>query len=183
MIRPWREIQSRIEYQTRIFTLKIRRMLSPRNGLEHDFYVLETADWVNVIPLTADNRVVMVRQYRAAADEITLEIPGGLIESGQTPEESARRELLEETGHACEELVSLGRVRPNPAILENTCHFFLARGAEQVAELNQDEAEDIEVVKVGLDEIPGMIAEGRIDHSLVVAAFYRFFSREGRSAG
>ena len=175
MIRPWSEIRTRVEAQNPLFTLKTRTLVSPRTGKEHDFYVLEAGGWVNIIPLTPKGEVVMVRQFRHATGEITLEIPGGLIEEGQSPEQAAARELLEETGCSCSSLSLLGRIRPNPAILDNWCHLFLAQGVIETADRELDEAEDLEVVRVGLDRVPEMIARGEIDHSLVVAAFFYYF--------
>jgi len=149
--------------------------MSPRTNEPHDFYVLESSDWVNVIPLTADERVVLIRQYRHGIQEITLEIPGGIIENRDTPEEAARRELMEETGYRDSEMISLGVVHPNPAFLNNRCHTFLAKDVSRIGDQHQDEKEDIEVLLKPIHEIPGLIREGWITHSLVLAAFYRFY--------
>jgi 8-oxo-dGTP pyrophosphatase MutT (NUDIX family) len=116
----------------------------------------------------------MVQQYRHGTRSVTLEIPGGLIDPNDSPEEAARRELLEETGYRGESLISLGAVHPNPAIQNNLCHTFLARNVYRASKQNQDEREDIEVVVMPLLEIPRLIREGTITHSLVIVAFYRF---------
>ncbi|MEW6265963.1 MAG: NUDIX hydrolase [Thermodesulfobacteriota bacterium] len=171
MIRPWPLKQSRIEVQNRIFTLCTKTAVSPLTGREHDFYILEAGDWVNVLPLTKDDQVLLVRQFRHGTREVTLEIPGGLIEPGQTPEQAAARELLEETGHAGR-LSLLGRIRPNPAILNNWCYAFLARDVEETEAKHLDESEDLELVKVPLEQVPALIARGVIDHALVLSAFF-----------
>jgi len=149
--------------------------MSPRTNQAHDFYILESSDWVNVIPMTADERVVLIRQYRHGIQEITLEIPGGIVENRDTPEQAARRELMEETGYRESDMVSLGVVHPNPAFLNNRCHTFLARDVVRMGDQLQDEKEDIEVLLKPIDDIPGLIREGLITHSLVLAAFYRYY--------
>ena len=172
MIRPWSEVHSRVVSENRIFTLKKKTARSPRTGGDHDFFLLEAGGWVNIIPVTSSGEVLLVRQYRHGSDEITLEIPGGLIDDGQTPEEAAARELREETGYRAAEMIALGRVRPNPAFLDNWCYMFLARDVVRVGDIEQDDGEDLELVRRPLSEIPNMIARGDINHSLVITAFY-----------
>jgi ADP-ribose pyrophosphatase len=173
--KPWKLISSRRDASFRIFDLRTDRARSPRTGGVYEFYILESPDWVNVIPVTPNKEVVLIRQYRHGTKEVTLEIPGGIVESQDTPENAARRELLEETGFAESQLVPLGIVHPNPAFLNNRCHTYLARDVTRVKNQEQDEKEDIEVLLRPLDEIPRLIREGEITHSLVVAAFYRFY--------
>lgn len=174
MIHPWKITKSEVTAQTSIFTLKTLNAHSPGNQRSHKFYVLEAGDWVNVIPITADGRVIMVRQYRHGTGEVTLEIPGGLIDPGQTPIQSAKRELLEETGFSGGDWELLGRTRPNPAFLNNWCYCYLARDVVRTAEQDLDEAEELEVVTADLKDVPGLIARGEIDHSLVLSAFFYF---------
>jgi len=91
MIKPWPRIRSRSVGSFRVFSIRADTTVSPRTGVEHDFYVIETQDWVNIIPLTSDRRVVMVRQYRHGSGGVTLEIPGGLVDPGDTPKSAAAR--------------------------------------------------------------------------------------------
>lgn len=174
-LKPWSLISSLKNNSFRIFDLRIDRARSPRTHETHDFYVLESSDWVNVIPLTSDDQVVLIRQYRHGIRQITLEIPGGIVEGGDTPESAARRELREETGFRESEMIPLGRVHPNPAFLNNHCYTFVAKDVTSAGAQLQDDKEDIEVLLRPVDEIPGLIREGRITHSLVLAAFYRFY--------
>lgn len=180
LLKPWELLSSEIKADYRIFRLRVDRSRSPRTGEAHDFFVLESSDWVNVIPLTSEGQVVLVKQWRHATRSFTLEVPGGLLEPSDSPEEAARRELLEETGFAASKMSYLGFVEPNPAFLNNRCHTFLARDVQRVSELNQDEKEDIEVLLRPMEEIPRLIREGAISHSLVVAAFYRLFMEKER---
>jgi ADP-ribose pyrophosphatase len=175
MIKPWPRIRSQSVQSFRIFSIRTDTTLSPRTGTEHDFYVIETQDWVNIIPLTADHRVVMVRQYRHGSREVTLEIPGGLVDPGDTPEGAAARELLEETGYQAEEVVKIGMSNPNPAIFNNHCHTFMARNVTKVRDPMPDQTEDIEVVLIPLVDIPELIRKGKVDHAIVISAFYWYF--------
>ena len=172
MVKPWKRIRSQTNQTYRIFSIRTDTTLSPRTGAEHEFYVIESGDWVNVIPITADEQVVMIRQYRHGSGEITLEIPGGLVEPGDTPEKAASRELLEETGYQAEEWKKIGVVNPNSAIFSNRCHTFFARNLTKVGNPTLDQTEDIDVVLLPLSDIPRLIRNGVIDHALVIAAFY-----------
>ena len=172
MIKPWPRIRSHPSQSYRVFSIRTDTTLSPRTGREHDFYIIESGNWVNVIPLTSDHQVVMIRQYRHGSREITLEIPGGLVDPGDTPEEAAARELLEETGYQAKTLEEIGVVSPNPAIFNNRCYTFLAQRIEKVGPPRFDQTEDIEVVLIPLADIPNLILEGEIDHAMVITAFY-----------
>jgi 8-oxo-dGTP pyrophosphatase MutT (NUDIX family) len=174
-LKPWKLISSQTSKSLPIFDLRTDRAQSPRTRKDHNFYILESRDWVNVIPLTSDNDVVLVRQYRHGTRTITLEIPGGVIEGNDSPEETAMRELREETGYHGSDIQLLGHMHPNPAFLNNICYTYLARDVTIVGEQEQDEKEDIEVVLKPVEEIPRLIRERQITHSLILAAFYRFF--------
>ncbi|RPI79887.1 MAG: NUDIX hydrolase [Desulfobacteraceae bacterium] len=172
-LKPWKLIDSRIEKKFPIFDLRVDRAQSPRTGREHDFFILESADWVNVIPVTPEKEVVLIRQYRHGLREITLEIPGGILEPGDSPAAAARRELSEETGYEGGTWSALDYVSPNPAFLNNRCYTFLAEDVVLKRGQEQDDKEDIEITLEPLQQIPRLIREGRIRHSLIVAAFYR----------
>jgi ADP-ribose pyrophosphatase len=158
--------------ELRIFDIERRLCRSPLRGSVHDFHVLVGRDWCNIVPLTDDGQVVMIRQFRAGTDEITLEVPGGLVDlEDASPLEAARRELREETGYEAASVEPIGSTHPNPAIQSNTCHSFVARGVRRVGPPCLDATEEIDVVLVPLSEIPARIAAGEITHSLVVVAF------------
>src|SRR5438132_2827350 len=122
MIEPWKKVSSKLLGDFRIFTLRSDIKISPRTGKEHDFFVLDSVHWVNVIAITPDQQLVMVEQYRHGSNTVELEIPGGMMDPDETdPVATGVRELREETGYEGEGARLLGRVHANPAILSNTC--------------------------------------------------------------
>jgi len=172
VIQPWEIKSSQRVLDCRIFQVRHDVTVNPRTGQPHDMYVLEQPNWVNVIPLTSDDHVIMVEQWRHGTRTVELETPGGLMDAGESPEQCARRELLEETGYTPENIKLLGTVNPNPAIQNNRQHYVLATGCRKVAELQLDHAEDIAVRLVPLAEIPDLIRTGKITHGIVIGGFY-----------
>jgi 8-oxo-dGTP pyrophosphatase MutT (NUDIX family) len=171
-MKPWKRIASYLIHSCGIFDLNRVRFLLPRRESPQDFYVLEAPDWINIIPLTHEGDVVMVRQYRCGTGGFTLEIPGGMCDPGEEPLASARREMREESGHDSDDIVPLGWVHPNPAIQNNRCHTFLARDARRIGDPEPDGNEEFELEMVPLEEVPDRIAAGEITHALVIAAFH-----------
>jgi len=175
MVKDWEKLNSEEIANYRIFKMRRDMRRSPRTGAEHSFFVLQSPDWVNVVALTPENQVVMIHQFRHGTERVTLEIPGGMVDPHENdPAETARRELLEETGYAAEQVIPIGTVHPNPAFLDNTCYTYLALNARWQQEPQFDGAEDIAVELVPIEEIAGMVGNGRITHALVVAAFYHY---------
>lgn len=144
------------------------------DGRQHnDYYILEYPDWSTAFALTEDNKVVMVRQYRHGLGVISTELPGGVVDKGETPEQAIARELKEETGYVFDSIEALGKVSPNPATSTNYMHMFLARGGKKVAEQKLDATEDVEVLIHTMDEFKQLLKENKIVQSLhVTTAFY-----------
>lgn len=166
----WETIESESLLDCKIFDVRRERLR--RNDTEDDFFVLTTRDWVNIIPITPTGEVVLIEQYRYGTRTVTLEIPGGIMNDGETPLESARREMIEETGYDSDDVVSIGFNEPNPAFLRNVCYSFLARQVEPMHLQKFDEHENIRVRLVPLRDVPQLIRDGTIAHSLVVVAFH-----------
>jgi len=172
VIAPWKILRSEPMLDCRIFQVRKDAVVNPRNGSQHDMFVLENPNWVNVIPLTPDEQVILVQQWRHGTRSVHLETPGGLMDERETPEECARRELREETGFEAGEIIRLGTVHPNPAIQSNLQHYIFAKDCRKVADLTLDHAEDIAVKLVPLADIPRMIQAGEITHGIVIGGFY-----------
>jgi 8-oxo-dGTP pyrophosphatase MutT (NUDIX family) len=172
----WQVVRTEVVADCRVF--KVRRDVSHdrRDSREHDFFVIEAPDWINVVPLTVDGQVILIEQYRHGSKKVTLEIPGGMVDEHESPEETAVRELLEETGYRAGAIELLGRVRPNPAIQNNWLHSFVARDCVLAQPPQPDSLEQIDVRLAALEEVPRLIAIGAIDHALVIAAFYYLFT-------
>ncbi len=167
----WRRSASQRIARCGVFDLDRVEFAPPEGGPARPFHVLSAPDWINVIPLTDDGHVVLVRQYRFGIEAETLEIPGGMCDPGESPEAAARRELREETGFDAGSLESIGWVHPNPPLQTNRCHSFIARALARGPQ-SPDPCERISVVEVRASEIPSLVRDGRITHALVLAAFH-----------
>ncbi len=172
-VKAWTRKGSEQIADCRIFTLNESLSVSPETGDDHSFYVMETADWVNVVPVTASNEIVCIRQFRHGTQEITLEIPGGMVDPGEEPVVAAARECLEETGFETKELVSLGVLRPNPAVFNNRLHTFVAPNARPAADISNTSTEQTEVQLIPMEQIADILVTGEIDHALVTSTLWR----------
>ncbi len=175
MPEPWKKISSQPLGDYRIFRLRSDRVISPRTQQAHDFFVIDCVNWVNVIALTPDRQLVMIEQYRHGSNTVELEIPGGMIDpTDADPIAAAVRELREETGYVGEHPQIIGEVYPNPAIMSNTCYTVLVDNCRCVHAVQFDHAEDLATRLVPEDQIPDLVASGKIRHSLVVVGLYCF---------
>lgn len=175
MPRPWKTLGSKLLGDFRIFTIRSDRKVSPRTQKEHDFFVIDSAHWVNVIALTPRRELVMVEQFRHGSNTVELEVPGGMIDPGDaSPILAGARELREETGYEGVNGRIIGEVWPNPAIQSNTCYTALFENCEPKHPQEWDQSEELVTRLVPLPDIPDLIASGRIRHSLVVVALCHF---------
>jgi 8-oxo-dGTP pyrophosphatase MutT (NUDIX family) len=175
----WHELENKTRFDARIFSVSERICRSPQGGTS-SFSIIETHDWAVVIPLVNTEKgkaFLMVRQWRHGAKEISLEFPGGVIESGETFLEGAARELREETGYKAGKLTQLGQMSPNPAIMANRVHFFLAEELCREGELRLDKDEYVEVEKVNVDDVIKMMGRPPYIHALMASALCFYMQR------
>ena len=150
------------------------RYRHPGRGTERDFVVIVAPDWVNVVALTRDERLVLVRQFRYGIDDFSLEIPGGVVEAGEDPVAAGVRELREETGFTGKRARLLASVHPNPAIQRNRCHLVLVEEVESREVSDWDEDEEFAVMTAPVAEVLDLARSGRITHSLVLCGLFHF---------
>ena len=168
----WKRVASEKVADCRIFRVRQDVCRRESDGFEANFFCLENPDWVNVIALTRENEVILIEQFRHGIEQITLEIPGGMVDDGEKPQMAAQRELLEETGFSSNEFILLGKSHPNPAINNNLVYHYLAVDCEKTQETSFDDHESVVTKLVSLDNVDELVAKGEITHSLVIAAFH-----------
>ena len=173
-IKEWKVLESEYLVRRPWLTARRDRLELPDGRIIPEYYVLEYPDWVNVIAITKDGQLVMERQYRHAARKISLELPCGVMEEGETPLEAAQRELLEETGFGGGQWKKLMELSPNPSAMSNTTHCFLAIGVEKIAEQHLDETEELSVLFMTKEEVKRMLNENQICQALMVAPLYKY---------
>ena len=173
------ETTSKVEvFRESLFSIVEKKCWHPDKRIRHRFFSMETPDWVNVVPITSDGRILLIKQHRLGTDEVTLETPGGIVDPGESPEAAASRELKEETGYQAERIQFMNKLAANPAIMNNHIHFYIAAGCVQTGAPTPDVAEDIAVETFRPTEITAMLGHGVISHAIVVTALLLYFSRE-----
>ena len=175
MLREWKTIGSKLVGDFRIFTIRSDEKISPRTGKHCDFFVIESVDWVNVVAVTPNDELVMVEQFRHGSNTVELEIPGGIMDEGETdPLTTGVRELREETGFEGGSARVLGWAFTNPAIMNNKSHFILVQNCVHKHACEFDHSEDLITRLVPVTDIPQLIRGGKIRHPLVIVALYHF---------
>ena len=172
MPKKWKTLATKQIFGNRIFGFREDTVKSPKTDNTHPVWVMDAPTWVNIIPITKEKKVIMIKQYRFGSQEISLEIPGGMVDAGEDALPAAIREMKEETGYDSEEVHTIGKISPNPALMSNHTYSYVAYNVEKTGDQQLDNMEDIEVLEVDLNQIPTLITNGEIDHSLVVSAFY-----------
>ena len=182
-LRPWRVLRSSPVGTYSVFEVCKLELQDAAGGSRGEAFTVRCNDWCNVVAVTDDDRLVMVWQYRFGSDALSLEIPGGVVESGEAPEQAARRELLEESGYEAATFEPLVVVQPNPAIQDNRCFTFLARGAVRTRTTQFDPQEELETALVPATRIEDLLDGGQVTHALVQGALeaYRRKRRRGEA--
>lgn len=168
--KAWRQISSECVADCKVFKVLKNRFRHP-DGREGDFFINVSADWVQVAPIIGGDSVLLVNQYRFGVDKFSWEFPGGIMEKGETPEEAAARELLEETGYKGQ-IKLIGGFSPNPAIQNNRAFFTVAKNCEKLAETHWDEHEELESKIVKISDLDDMVFSGQIHHSIAINGVY-----------
>lgn len=174
---PWKLISKEKILDTPIFDISLEKAVCPRNGKTGGFYVFNIPDWVNIVALTGNNEIVMIRQFRHGTKTYEYEIPGGLIDpEDKSPAEAGMRELFEETGYTGDSPVIIGSVHPNPALQNNLCHTVFTKNARQISHPAMEDSEDIETLLIPVEQVWKMINHGEIRHGLVLNALHFFLN-------
>lgn len=177
----WTRLDSRYVIRDPWFTLRADSYRLPDERVIAPVYILEYGPWVNVIAVTPTQEAVLVRQYRPGLGRVILEPPGGTADPHDASMlEAARRELLEETGYASDDIIETGVIAPNPASHNNWMHCFLARNVVRVCEPHLDATEHLDVVLLPFDELIALAARGGLPQALHVASLFFALAHMGR---
>ncbi len=168
----WKVLETKEIFSSGLFRLHTDKLELPDGRVMPRYYVMTFPDWVNVLPITKDGQVILVKQYRHASGEFHLEVPGGSVDPGlnESIEAGARREMLEETGYDSSKMVKVSSHFPNPALQNNQMHTYIAYDSEKVQEQNLDEFEELELYFCSLERLEEHLYNGDINHSIMIAS-------------
>ncbi len=171
MLKPWKTLSARQLIDDPWMNLRAETCELANGRIIEPYYVWAVRDFVHTIPVLADGRIVLVRQYRHATGQFTLELPGGVLDEGEDPLVGARRELREECGATGGEWSHTASFYPNPARQTNQFHCYLGRGVELTTAPEHDAYEEIEIHQLTVAELDAAIADGRFHQGNHIAAY------------
>jgi ADP-ribose pyrophosphatase len=171
-ILKWQKLSTRYLVKEKWATLRVDTVKLQTGIVKDDYYVLEYPNWANAIALTRENKIILVRQYRHAADIISLEVPGGVIDGDEAPEDAVKRELLEETGYSFDQAELIATLYPNPATSNNVTYTYLLTGGVKTHEQHLDEHEILNVEEYSIEEVKQLLKDNKIDQALHAAALF-----------
>lgn len=175
----WEKLSSKYLVNESWATLRVDECRMPDGTIIPEYYVLEYPDWVNAIAITSDNEFILVKQYRHAAGEVILELPGGCIEKNESPSDAVKRELLEETGYEFEEIEFISSLYANPATANNKTHCFIAKGGRRTADQKLDIGEELLVELVSLEKLKELLLNNQFGHALHTSGIFYALMRLG----
>lgn len=149
------------------------------NGTEiPDFYVAEALDWVNVIAITTEDKFIIEEQYRHGIQKVCFELCAGMVDDGETPLATAKRELLEETGYSGGNWKAFGMSVPNTSGSTTRCYHFLATEVKRIQDPNPEKTEDIKIHLLTEQQIKQIMLDGRIVEAVMLAPLWRYFANK-----
>jgi ADP-ribose pyrophosphatase len=172
----WQIKSSKHIVKDKWISLRSDECIMPNGKTIEPYYVLEYSDWINVVPITKNNEIIMIKQYRHGIKDVLLELPSGSIEPfDKSPLEAAKRELLEETGAESDNFIQLCKLSPNPSNHTNITYSFLALDVTLKQNQNLDETEQIEIINIPILEVKSLLKNNKITQAMHVSAlFYAF---------
>jgi len=168
----WKVLSSKLAFDNPWFKVQQDAIELPNGKIIDDYFMWPEGDVVFTIPVTVNNQIILVKQYKHAAGEILIEFPAGYMNKDESPETAARRELLEETGYDCKRLIKLFESYNNPTKSIGKYHFFLAEESFMASENphHKDETENIEVLVRSFKEVYKMLTTNEIKAGSSIAA-------------
>lgn len=173
MMKPWVLLSEEIKFKKNWFSVVTQKVQLPDARILDPYFVVNVPNWANIIIATPNNELVMVKQYRQAAQAFTIEPAGGLIDENENPMQAAIREMQEETGYTSNEVSLLSEVYPNPALQPTKAYFYLAENAELTLQKNLDAFEDIEIVILPKQQVLDMLHNNEFTNGVQVGAIYK----------
>jgi 8-oxo-dGTP pyrophosphatase MutT (NUDIX family) len=175
----WKVLESEYLFNEPWLTIRKEKCELPNGTVMQAYYTLEYPSWVSAFALTKEGEVIMVQQYRHGLGVISTELPGGVVDKGETIETAIARELKEETGYEFESFELLGKISANPATSNNYMYMFLAKGGVKVSDQSLDETEDVTVLKHSISEVKELVNQHKIVQALHTTTIFYALEKLG----